>query len=202
MNPLRSLAERSHWIFDLDGTLTLAVHDFASIRRELAIPQECDIIGYLTALPDHQAEPLHRRLQEIEEELAHATRVATGALELLQLLSARNVCLGVLTRNTRTNAQRTLELVGLDRFFAAHAIIGRDEALPKPEPDGVHQLAELWGVPPAVTVMVGDYLYDLQAGRRAGALTIHVDAADTGRRWPEYADLEISSLEEIVAWLR
>ena len=32
------LRERKYWIFDLDGTLTVAVHDFTATRRELDLP--------------------------------------------------------------------------------------------------------------------------------------------------------------------
>ena len=34
---------RRHWIFDLDGTLTVAAHDFAAIRRTLGIPPGRDV---------------------------------------------------------------------------------------------------------------------------------------------------------------
>ena len=40
-----------HWVFDMDGTLTLAVHDFQYIRRYLEIPDSADILGHLAALP-------------------------------------------------------------------------------------------------------------------------------------------------------
>ena len=33
-----SLREVKHWVFDMDGTLTVAVHDFAAIRVALDIP--------------------------------------------------------------------------------------------------------------------------------------------------------------------
>jgi hypothetical protein len=45
--------------------------------------------------------------------------------------------------------------------------------------------------------MVGDYLYDLQAGRSAGALTVHVDATRSFR-WPELADVGVGTLEELI----
>ncbi|MBK5275248.1 MAG: HAD family hydrolase [Desulfuromonadales bacterium] len=186
----------SHWIFDLDGTLTVAVHDFAAIRRELEIPIGSDILGHLDSLPPHHAQPLLDRLQEIELELAGLTRAATGALALLQHLLDSGAQMGVLTRNTRENALRTLKLVGLGRFFDPVHVLGRDEALPKPDPDGIHRLAHIWGIAPGTIVMVGDYQYDLQAGRSAGALTIHVDATRSFR-WPELADVSVGTLEEL-----
>ncbi|MGD0586495.1 MAG: HAD family hydrolase, partial [Oryzomonas sp.] len=195
-----AISARSNWIFDLDGTLTVAVHDFVAIRQELSIPDGCDILGHLASLPEHRARPLHVRLQEIELELAHITEAAVGAQELLDRLYTAGASLGVLTRNTRDNALRTLEMIGLGGYFASDDVLGRDEALPKPDPDGLHRLMALWGATGETTVMVGDYLYDLQAGRRAGALTVHVDPARCFR-WPELADVCVGTLEELVWWL-
>jgi HAD superfamily hydrolase (TIGR01549 family) len=194
------LASHTGWVFDLDGTLTLAVHDFAAIRRELEVPDDSDILGHLMSLSPHHARPLHDRLQEIELELAGLTHAATGALELLQRLQDSAAHVGILTRNTRENALRTLGLVGLDVFFHPEHIIGRDDAAPKPEPDGIHRLADIWGINPEKTVMVGDYQYDLQAGRSAGSLTVHVDATRTFR-WPQLTDVSVGTLDELIPWL-
>jgi HAD superfamily hydrolase (TIGR01509 family) len=191
----------SHWVFDLDGTLTVAVHDFAAIRRELKIPEGSDILEHLASLSDQHAQQLHDRLQEIELELAAVTRAAAGALALLQHLQESGAQLGILTRNTRENAVRTLDLVGLGRFFDPAHVLGRDEALPKPDPDGIRRLARIWGIAPETTVMVGDYLYDLQAGRSAGALTVHVDAT-RNFRWPELADVSVGTLDELIRWIK
>jgi HAD superfamily hydrolase (TIGR01509 family) len=201
MTPALSIrvASCSHWVFDLDGTLTVAVHDFAAIRRELDIPDGSDILGHLNSLPEHHAQPLHDRLQEIELELAGVTRVAPGALLLLEHLREYGARVGILTRNTRENALRTLELVGLDAFFHPDHVLGRDEVPPKPAPDGIHLLADRWGTAAGTTAMVGDYQYDLQAGRSAGSLTVHVDATRTFR-WPDLADVSVGTLEELIAW--
>ena len=199
MTPSLSIlfAACGHWVFDLDGTLTVAVHDFAAIRRELEIPDGSDILGHLNTLAPIHAQPLRDRLQEIELELAGVTRAAPGALPLLEHLQAEGARLGILTRNTRENALRTLDLVGLGSFFHPDHVLGRDEVLPKPAPDGIHLLAELWGTAPETTIMVGDYHYDLQAGRSAGALTVHVDASRSFR-WPELADVSVETLEELL----
>jgi hypothetical protein len=50
------LKSRNSWVFDLDGTLTLPMHDFAFIRHELAIPDGSDILEHLgTLLPEEAA---------------------------------------------------------------------------------------------------------------------------------------------------
>ncbi|HEY3309629.1 MAG TPA: HAD family hydrolase [Desulfuromonadaceae bacterium] len=195
-----SISDRNHWVFDLDGTLTVAVHDFEAIRRELSIPDGSDILGHLASLPDHLARPLHARLQDIELELAGVTRAAIGALNLMEHLQDNAIILGILTRNTRENALRTLDLIGLGSYFEPCNVIGRDEALPKPDPDGICRLAANWNADPASMVMVGDYLYDLQAGRTAGALTVHVDHTRSFR-WPELADICVTTLEELAVHL-
>jgi HAD superfamily hydrolase (TIGR01549 family) len=196
-----TLQRRGHWIFDLDGTLTVAVHDFGYIRGELGIPLGTDILGHLSALPHHEALPLHARLQEIELELSGATSAAAGAHQLLRRLRDSGARLGILTRNTRENALRTLDLVGLGDYFAPDDILGRDEALPKPDPDGIFRLVQRWGADPAAAVMVGDYLYDLQAGRLAGALTVHVDSSRSFI-WPELADVAVGTLAELLPQLQ
>lgn len=52
-----SLGEVRNWVFDMDGTLTVAVHDFAAIRVALDIPAEHDILTHLAALPARKRRP-------------------------------------------------------------------------------------------------------------------------------------------------
>jgi HAD superfamily hydrolase (TIGR01549 family) len=188
---------RNYWVFDLDGTLTVPVHDFAAIRAVLGVPDGADILGFLASLQADRALPLHEKLQEIEAGLARKTSAAAGAVPLIERLYRRGARLGILTRNTRENALRTLAAIGVGRFFPPASVLGREEALPKPDPDGVRKLAALWGAESREMVMVGDYLYDLQTCRAAGAATVHVDGA-RAFRWPELSDLQIGTLEELV----
>jgi phosphoglycolate phosphatase-like HAD superfamily hydrolase len=194
---MTDILSRRHWVFDLDGTLTVAIHDFASIRATLGVPQGSDILEHLDALPEEQALAMKGRLLAIEEELAGRTEAAHGAPVLLGKLFGRGVRMGVLTRNTRANALTTLCRIGLSGYFAEGDVLGRDEARAKPDPDGIFQLARSWGSPPDALVMVGDYSFDLQTGRAAGAATIHVDPS-RAFRWPEFTDIAVGSLAELV----
>jgi len=181
-----SLASVRNWVFDMDGTLTVAVHDFAAIRQALGIPVEDDILTHLAALPAEEGRAKHAWLLEHERELAVASRAADGAVELVRALKARGCRLGILTRNARELAHITLAAIGLDDCFAVADIIGRDEALPKPDPDGLLRLARGWDVDPGDLVMVGDYRFDLDCGRAAGARTVLVNVAENP--WPESTD--------------
>jgi len=187
---------RGHWVFDLDGTLTVAIHDFAGIRKVLGVPDGVDILVHLEALPAEKAIVLKGKLGEIEDELAGMTQPADGAAGLLGQLFERGVRMGVLTRNTRANALRTLGRIGLSGYIAPCDVLGRDDARAKPDPDGIFKLAESWGASPCALVMVGDYGFDLQTGRAAGAATIHVDVTRVFR-WPELTDIGVGSLAEL-----
>lgn len=181
-----SLGEVRNWVFDMDGTLTVAVHDFAAIRVALDIPVEHDILTHLAALPAAEAAAKHAWLLEHERDLALASTAATGAVELVRELAERGCRLGILTRNARELAHVTLEAIGLADCFPVEHILGRDEASPKPSPDGLLKIASAWGVAPSELVMVGDYRFDLDCGRAAGARTVLVNLPDNP--WPELVD--------------
>ena len=181
-----TLKDVKHWVFDMDGTLTVAVHDFAAIRRALDIPAQDDILTHLNGLPAHEAQAKHAWLLEHERELALASTPAPGAVELVRELAARGCRLGVLTRNARELALITLEAIGLAPFFAPQDVLGRDNAAHKPDPDGLLQLARAWEVEPSQMVMVGDYRFDLDCGRAAGSKTVLVNVPENP--WPELTD--------------
>ena len=172
MLPRLDWPARRYWIFDMDGTLTVAVHDFDAIRAELGLPEDRPILEALAALPDAESAPLYRQLDEIELELARSARAEVGARELLQALQERGRRLGILTRNSLPNALETLRACGLERFFDPACVLGRDEAAPKPDPDGIRRLLARWSADPEEGLMIGDCLFDLMAGRTAWLGTV------------------------------
>jgi len=196
-----TFTSKSCWIFDLDGTLTKPIHDFDLICRELDIPYPTDILGYLDSLTEAEASIRRSRLHEIEMDLALKAVPSTGAVEALTRLLQTGAQLGILNRNDRDIALLTLETIGVGHYFASENILGRAEAAPKPDPAGIYQLLSAWGANPGEAVMVGDYLFDLQAGRAAGATTIHVGRPD-GKAWPEFTDLAVASLNELVPYFQ
>ncbi|MFM7734354.1 MAG: HAD family hydrolase [Alphaproteobacteria bacterium] len=195
------IARARHWVFDLDGTLTVAVHDFDAIRAELGLPVGRPILEALADLPPEEAAPLVARLDAIELEIAREARPADGASDLLSRLRSAGVDLGIATRNSRENALETLRAAGLDGFFPREAILGRDEAPPKPRPDAILRLLASWRGASEAAVMVGDYLFDLEAGREAGAVTVYVDPSGLFP-FARLADLQVRSLADVAAVAR
>jgi len=200
INNTNQLSLKSCWIFDLDGTLTKPVHDFEFIRRELEIPAGADILGHIDTLPESEANKRHARLKEIEMELAHKAQPSTGALEIVEILHNNGARLGILTRNDRDIALLTLDTIGAGNYFDTENVLGRCEALPKPDPDGILRLLSVWGKAPEDAVMIGDYLFDLLAGRAAGASTVHIGRPD-GFLWPELTDFAVPTLADLAIHL-
>ncbi|MFP3516922.1 HAD family hydrolase [Pseudomonas sp. SIMBA_077] len=191
-----TLKDAKHWVFDMDGTLTLAVHDFAAIRVALDIAPEDDILTHLNGLPADEAAAKHAWLLEHERELALNSTAAPGAVELVRDLAARGYRLGVLTRNAQELAHITLKAIGLDECFAPQDVLGRDNAAHKPDPDGLLKLAKAWQVQPSSMVMVGDYRFDLECGRAAGSQTVLVNVPENP--WPELTDWHAKDCYELL----
>ena len=194
------LKHRGHWIFDLDGTLTVSAHDFDHIRRELGLAPETPILEALHAMPEAEAAPLWDSLNELEFYYAGKASVMQGASELLQKLHENGRQLAILTRNTMPVVKQTLQACKIDHFFPLNHILDRDACMPKPSPDGVRHLLDLWQADADDTVMVGDYLYDLEAGKGAGVATVHLDTRGDVD-WSEFTDIRVEELGELIGYL-
>ncbi len=194
------LKHRGHWIFDLDGTLTVSAHDFDHMRRELGLAPQTPILEALGAMPPEEAAPLWQQLNELEFYYAGKASLMQGAPELLQRLHDDGRQLAILTRNTMPVVRQTLETCRLDHFFPLEHILDRDACIPKPSPDGIERLLEFWQADATDTVMVGDYLYDLEAGKGAGVATVHLDTRGDVD-WSAYTDIRVETLGQILDYL-
>ena len=185
-----------HWVFDMDGTLTIAVHDFLYIRRMLEIPDHADILGHLTSLPSKEAQEKHAWLLQHERQLAMNSQPALGAIELVQHLHAQGRELAILTRNAQELAILTLKAIDLLDYFSEPLILGREQAIPKPHPDGLLKIAQHWQVAPKQMVMVGDFSMDLKTAQAAGTYAVQVNTAEN--LWPELTDFHAKNCQQLL----
>lgn len=188
-----------HWIFDLDGTLTESVHDFAAFKASVGLPVDQPILESLGALAPDRAAEVYDALDRWERGLALQALAAPAALALLTELQEAGCRLGILTRNSREVALLTLHAAGFAAFFEADHVLGRAEAPPKPSPAGVLRLLAAWRAAPADAVMVGDWDFDVMAGRAAGVQTILVDRLGRFPVPPPEADRVVPSLAALLA---
>ena len=180
----------------MDGTLTLPVHDFNAIRRELGIVADTPILEAIKEMPLDQGKRVSRELHRLEMDLAALAEPQPGARDILFALQQKGCQLGILTRNGEDIAMETLKACGLLEFFNESDVIGRDTCAPKPSPEGVNYLLNKWQADKHSSVMVGDFLYDIEAGFHAGVHTIHFDK-DGEFAWPEFTGYEVTAIANI-----
>ena len=200
MTDSHKFRRRRHWIFDLDGTLTVSAHDFEHMRRELGLAPDVPILEALHAMPPNEAAPLWELLNELEFFYAGQASLMQGVPELLHCLHEKGCQLAILTRNTMPVVKHTLEACAIEHFFPVDYIFDRDSCIPKPSPDGINQLLHMWQAKASDCVMVGDFLYDLEAGKAAGVATVHLDTRGDVD-WSRVTDLRVENLGEIIRYL-
>ena len=178
-------------IFDMDGTITVPVLDFRLMRAEIGIESDEGLLESMSAMDAAARERAERILLSHELTAARDSCLNDGVTEVLEALRRRDLRTAILTRNCRRSADIVIEKHGL-RF---DALVTREDTPPKPLPDGVHAAAGMMGVAPEECVVVGDYEFDIIAGRDAGAVTVLF--APQGRLFRTVPDFEIRSMREL-----
>ncbi len=187
-------------LFDFDGTLTTAgAIDFALIKKIIGCPQGFTILEFIDSLASKEAAAAAWGVLE-EHELAAAldARPRSGAESLLRALAERMMPMGILTRNSKSSvvtALRAFRNVSPEMFGT---ILAREDVKNyKPHPEGVLSAAKHLAVDPGNILVVGDYIFDIQAGQAAGALTAFICDEVTVLHPRPPADFTISSLDEL-----
>lgn len=186
-------------IFDLDGTLVDSALDFDLMRQEMQLEPGQPLLETLATLGEARAEECRQILQRHERAGADRATVIPGVEALLAELAARQIRTAVFTRNARQMTLATLDRLGLhlDR------VIAREDAPPKPDPTGIWKVCESWALDRREVAMVGDYAFDIEAGRRAGVWTVLYAGGRTDGEIAEYppADYCLPAYEPADKWL-
>ncbi|MBC8379339.1 MAG: HAD family hydrolase [Planctomycetes bacterium] len=182
-------------IFDLDGTLTEPVLDFDTIRSEMGLPPESvDILTAMEAMAPARQKQAHSILARHEHHAAQNSQLNDGVTELLAELRRRKIPIGLLTRNTRENTLHAARRHQL-RF---DAIVDRQDGPVKPDAYGVLEICRRFNATPAETVIVGDFLHDLQSARNAGAIAVLIKTHPKADHYKAHADYSISHMSELL----
>lgn len=170
-------------IFDLDGTLVDSKLDFVRMRADIGVPEGEGILEFIEKMPHaHSREEARRILHKHELAGAHAATLISGVTELLEELDQLGLHKAVFTRNDKEPTR-----IVVDRFFPKtfSSVITREDAPAKPDPTGLLRICESWNCLSHEVIYVGDYLYDILAGRRASMKTVLYLSDEP---WAHYAD--------------
>ena len=203
-------------ILDLDGTLIDSLADLTDatnrMRQAFNLPSLTlldvrKLVGEgarrlveraLPGLPQEEIEQgLEIFLRYNYEHIADRTVPYPGVRETLRILGHRGYVLTVVSNKSASHCREILRLLDLDRFFTA--VLGADsvaERKPSPEPL-LHLMREL-GYSAEETVMVGDSINDVKAGRAAGVSTIGCEYGYGPREELEMADCVVSSFPDVL----
>lgn len=182
-------------IFDLDGTLVDSRLDFARIRRDMRFTGGGSLLEWIDRLPAVEARRCRAILDRHELDGALRSTPLPGVIEFLDAIDARGLNRAIATRNSRHATRVALRCAAL----AFDHCYTRDDGPFKPDPWAIYRACECWGVTPSEVVVFGDYVYDIEAGRAAGAWTVLVcnGRAPTSVPGHDIADYCIASFEAI-----
>ncbi|MBN1488890.1 MAG: HAD family hydrolase [Phycisphaerae bacterium] len=182
-------------IFDLDGTITRPRLDFDAIRAELALPPKQPVLEAMAQMSPERCAAAEAVLERHEREAAEQSELHDGAHATLEGLRQRGIRTGLLTRNSR----RSTDTVLAKHDLAFDFIRTREDGVTKPSGEPIEVICRVLRVSPARTLTVGDFLFDIQAGRAAGTRTALMIGEREAPPFADEADCVIRDLTEILA---
>ena len=210
-------------LFDLDGTLLDTAPDLAAalcrLCRERGVPEPPFSVirptvshgspGMLKACfglgvnDPFYAECNQRFLELYAEAIAVDTILFPGMSEVLARLEADSIHWGIVTNKPSWLTEPLVKAVGL-WSRAACVVSGDTLDKRKPDPEPLWHACEQIGVAPTCALYVGDAERDVQAGKRAGMLTLvagfgYLSGEDRPEEWG--ADGFLEQPLDLLAWL-
>ena len=182
-------------IFDLDNTLVNSDLDFRKIRDEIGTAMT--ILEYRATASDDEKRRVDAILDRHESAAAESCDLRDGAPELFAYLKTAGVRMALLTRNSRRSVETICRRLGM----AFDMIVSREDSEPKPSPQPVRMILERLGCAADEAIMVGDYLYDVQAAQSAGVSAILLDGPHRSS-FTAQADHEATRLRQTLHIIR
>ncbi len=187
-------------LFDFDGTLTEPGSlDFHAIRQAIGCPGGVPVLEFIHSMnsPEERLSAL-RILDAFESEAASLSVPNQGAEELLEWLPRRGLRTGIISRNSRSAIRSALKNFKRIHESDFAVILSRDDPFyPKPSPAGILAAASMMAVSQAEVLVVGDYVFDIEAGRRAGTLTAFLTNRRVGVSSDCSSDFTVEQLTDL-----
>ena len=178
-------------LFDLDGTLIEPL-DFEPVKRVLGV--ESPILVSLSK--DPRKEEKMEILKEFEIKHSYNANLMPYAEEILSLIEGLGIKKGVITRNCSESVEIVKKRFGLEFDF----VFTRDNCDVKPSPKPIKLALRFARVKSDECLMVGDYTFDILAGKRAGVKTALILNGKNHRVYRDHAhliDFVLKSLRDL-----
>jgi len=196
-------------IFDFDGTLAVLNIDFSIMRdrifdlmKRYGVQEDTIQEKYLLEIIDEVYQTLweknppgaeafyqesHRILHEVEMRAAEEGRLIPGTEATLKSLRDKGIKIGIITRNCEDAVRKVFP--GIDDF--CDVFVSRNSVKKvKPHPDHLTYVMESLKISGKESMMVGDHIIDVQAGKRVGMETIGVLTGRTKKEEFERAEAD------------
>ncbi len=177
-------------IFDLDGTLINSLEDLTDAtnhmlsemcRQKMSVEDVRKLVGQGArrlverALPGATSLEIEQALDNFlsfnNNHIVDKTRLYHGVKETLVQLRNKGYHLAVISNKNESLCQKVMQTLGIKCFF--EAVIGADSTpFRKPSPEPVLKLLRDFRVSSSETVIVGDSINDIAAGKAAGVITV------------------------------
>ena len=192
-------------LFDFDGTLTKpGALDFPLLKETIGCPPDSLVLEFIESLPSADLKAETRSvLENFERTAAENSEANLGAEDLLQYLHSQGLAVGIISRNSFDSIELALQNFKNINISDFNLIITRDTPVkPKPSPDGILMAAQELNVDVQQLLMVGDFIFDIQAGQYAGSMTVFIDNGQPPGPHKIESDFRISRLEELKKIIR
>lgn len=184
-------------IFDLDGVLVKSDLNFQEISERIFGERKFPLLENILQMEDSsQRESAIKILKEYENKAALTCSLNHGIYFLFSLLNKYKIKKGLVTRNNRESVCIILEKFKLD----FDAIVTREDTLPKPAKESIILACKKMGLSPTEVIVLGDYEFDMVAGKSAGAFTVLLKSALQPDS--QHADVVVNSIEEFTNFLK
>ena len=185
-------------VFDMDGTLTLDALDFESLRQELGLQMRHPILEWLDTLDEEKRQEAWDTLLHHEAVAAEKCQLRPGADTVVKRLRDRGLKTALLSRNSQRSVETVLRRYPM--FF--DRVASRDQAPMKPAAESILKICRALQISPDKTLMVGDYVFDLQVANNAGTHSVLlVEPDDAIPDFAHQANYVLRSLEDIESLL-
>lgn len=181
-------------IFDMDGTITAPYLDFATMKAKANVG-DVDLIDYLRSATGKEYERIHALLMKFEEDGVANARLNPGARKVMSYLAKHRLPSALLTRNSRKSVDGVCRKLKL-KFDVT---ITREDGPWKPAPEPIWEIAGRWKLKPKELLVVGDYKWDLQCAKNAGAPCALLVNGSGLPDWGKEADFVITRMSEVIS---